>query len=213
MVHNAAGAVAPFDEHKGHGLKGPDVRPVGKLLPDHFRLVPEELVGEGAGHHHHQPLLGEGDGLHPVQHDGLKADDQVHPAVGQLVLQLVGVALVQGEVHHGELLPEAGQDVGQQGQAAGVGEAHPQHAQIVAVDVPHLAEILAVQVDDLGGRLHQLVPGIGEGQLGGAGEQLHVQLPFHVADVAGQGLLRDVKPLGGPGDVQLLGHHEEVFQM
>ena len=172
-----------------------------------------KLVGECLRHHHHQPLLGEGDGLHPVEHNGLKADDQVHPAVGQLVLQLVGVALVQGKVHHGELLPEAGQDVRQQGQTTGVGDAHPQHPQIVAVDVPHLAEILAVQVDDLGGRLHQLVPGIGEGQLGGAGEQLHVQLTLHVADVAGQGLLGDVKPFGSPGDVQLLGHHQKVFQV
>ena len=56
-------------------------------------------------------------------------------------------------------------------------------------------------------------PGIGERQLGGAGEQLDVQLPLHIADVVGQGLLGDVEALRGSGDIQLLRHHQEIFQM
>ena len=76
-----------------------------------------------------------------------------------------------------------GQDLRQHRQAAGVGDPHPQHPHIVPVDIPHLVEVLAVQIQDLGGRVHQQVSGIGQRQLGGAGEQLHIQLPLHVADV------------------------------
>lgn len=70
-----------------------------------------------------------------------------------------------------------------------------------------------MQIQDLGGRVHQQVSGIGQRQLGGAGEQLHIQLPLHVADVVAQRLLGDIQPLGSPGDVQLLRHHEEILQM
>ncbi len=68
-----------------------------------------------------------------------------------------------------------------------------------------------MQVQNLGGGVHQQPPRVGEGQLGGAGEQLHIQLPLQVADVVGQGLLGDVQPLRRPGDVQLLRHHKEVL--
>ena len=96
-------------------LEGVDVRPGGELLPDLVGPVPEDLVGEGLGHHHHQGLLREGDHLHPLHHNGLEADDQIYPAVGQLVLQVGGVALEEGELHHGELSLELGQDIRQQG--------------------------------------------------------------------------------------------------
>ena len=194
-------------------LEGVDVRPGGELLPDLAGPLPEDLVGEGLGDHHHQLLLGEGDHLHPLHHNGLEADDQVHPAVGQLVLQVGGVALKQGKFHHGKLRLELGEDFRQEGQAAGVGDAHPEHPHVVAVDVAHLGQKLAVQVQDLGGRLHQKVAGVGEGQLGGAGEQLHVQLLLHVADVVAQGLLGDEQTLRRPGDVQLLGYKQEIFQV
>ena len=211
LIYNVPGAVAPLNEDEGQVLKGLDVRPFGILPANLPRLRAKELVGEGAGYHHHQPLLSEGDGGHPLHDDGLEADNQVGPAVGQLVLQLGGVALKEGKLHLGKLRPEPGQNIGQQGQPAGVGDAHPQHPQILLVDVPHLGQILAVQVQNLGGGVHQQPPRVGEGQLWGAGEQLHVQLPLQIADVVGQGLLGDVQPLRRPGDVQLFRHHEEVL--
>ena len=70
-----------------------------------------------------------------------------------------------------------------------------------------------MQVQDLGGSLHQQAAGVGQRQLGGAGEQLHIQLLLHVADVVAQGLLGDEQALGGPGDVQLLRHKQEILQM
>lgn len=211
LVHDVPGAVAPLDEHKGQVLKGPDVRPLGELEADLLRLLAEEPVGEGPGHHHGQPLLGEGDGGHPLHDDGLKADNQVGPPVGQLVLQLRGVALEQGKFHLGELGPEFWQDLGQQRQPAGVGDAHPQHPQVLLVDVPHLGQVLAVQVQNLGGGVNQQPPRVGQRQLGGPGEQLYVQLPLQIADVVGQRLLGDIQPFRRPGDVQLLRHHEKVL--
>ena len=192
-------------------LKGLDIRPLGVLPANLFRLRAEELVGKGAGYHHHQPLLGQGDGGYPIHDDGLEADNQIGPAVRQLVLQLGGVALEQRKFHLGKFCPEPGQDIGQQGQAAGVGDSHPQHPQVLLVDIPHLGQVLAVQVQNLGGGVHQQPPRVGQRQLGGAGEQLHSQLPLQVADMVGQGLLGDVQTLRRPGDVQLLCHHEEVF--
>ena len=53
-------------------------------------------------------------------------------------------------------------------------------------------------------------------QLGGLlvpGEQLRAQLLLQRADLPGQHRLRDVQPLGGPAEVQLLGHGHEVAQL
>ena len=123
MIHNAAGAVATLDKDEGHVLEGVDVRPVGKLFAHLLRPVTEDLVGKAAGYHQHQLLLCQRHHLHPFHHDGLEADDQVYPAVGQLILQMGGVALEEGELYHGELRLELGQYLGQQSQAAGVGDA------------------------------------------------------------------------------------------
>ena len=136
--------------------------------------------------------LYQGQGFNPLQGNRLKADDQIDPPVGQFVLQLVGVALEQRKFHHGELLPEAGQDLGQQGQTAGVGNPQPQHAHIVAADVPHLGEILGMQIQNLSCGVYQQLSCISQRQLGGAGEQFHVQLPLHIGDVVGQGLLGNI---------------------
>ena len=94
-----------------------------------------------------------------------------------------------------------------------MGDAHPQYAHVLLVDIAHLGEILTVEVQNLGGGIHQKPARIGEGQLGRAGEQLHVQFPFQVANVIGQRLLGDVQPFRRPGDVQLFGHHQEIAQM
>ena len=68
-----------------------------------------------------------------------------------------------------------------------------------------------MEVQNLGGGIHQHVPRVGEGQLRRTGKELHVQLPLQIGDVVGQGLLGDVQPLRRPGDVQLLRHHKEVL--
>ena len=133
--------------------------------------------------------------------------------MGQLILQVGGVALKQRKFHHGKLRLKLREYIRQQGQSAGMGDPQAQQAHIMAVDVPHLGQILAVKIQDLGGSLHQQVPRIGQGQLGGTGEQLHIQLLFHVADVVAQRLLGDVQPLRGPRDIQFLCHKQEIFQM
>ena len=133
--------------------------------------------------------------------------------MGKLLLQLRGIALKQGELHQGKFLPEPGQYVRQQRQPAGVGDAQPQHPHIMSVYVAYFGQKLTVQIQNLGGGIHQHVPRVGEGQLRRTGKELHVQLPLQIADVVGQGLLRDIQPLGGTGDVQLLRHQEKVFQM
>ena len=94
-----------------------------------------------------------------------------------------------------------------------MGDAHPQGPHVLLVDVPHLRQVLPVQVQDLGGGVHQQSPRVGQRQLGGPGEQLHVQLPLQIGDVVGQGLLRDIQPLRRPGDVQFLRYGEEIFQV
>ena len=103
LVDDISGPVPPLDEDKGHLLERADIRSLRELAPDLLRLLPKQLVGKGLGHHHDQPLLCQRFGPHSIHHDRLEADDQVHPAVGQLVLQLGGVALKQGELHQGEL--------------------------------------------------------------------------------------------------------------
>ena len=103
--------------------------------------------------------------------------------MSQFVLQVGGVALKEGEFHHGKLGLEFGQHLRQQSQTAGVGDAQTEHAHVVAVDVAHLGQVLAVQVQNLGGSLHQQIPRVGQGQLGRAGKELDIQLPLHVADV------------------------------
>ena len=75
----------------------------------------------------------------------------------------------------------------------------------LVIDV--VAGEIAVELQNLAGGVHQQIARVGQRQLGGTGEQLYVQFPFHVADMVGKGLLRDVQPLGCPGDVQLLGYH------
>ena len=137
LIHNAAGAVAPFDQNKGHVLEGVDVCTGGKLPAHLLCPLPEDLVGKAAGHYQHQVLLGEGYHLHTLHHDGLEADDQIHTAVGQLILQMGGVSLKQREFYHGELCLKLGQHLGQQSQPAGVGDAHPEHSHVLAVDIPH----------------------------------------------------------------------------
>src|SRR5699024_8330349 len=44
-------------------------------------------------------------------------------------------------------------------------------------------------------------------------EQVNTDLAFERADRGGQGLLRQVQPLGRAGDAALLGHPDEVFQL
>ena len=152
-------------------------------------------------------------GLYTVQNDGLEADDQVHPPVGELCFQLGGVSFEKREFHQGKFFPEGGQDMGQKRKAAGVGDAHPQRAQVVAVDIADLGEKLAVEIQDLGGGLHQLVAGVSQREFGRTGEELDVQFPLHIGNVVGQRLLGDIQPLGGAGDVQLFRNHQKILQM
>ena len=48
---------------------------------------------------------------------------------------------------------------------------------------------------------HQQTAGISQRQFGGAGKELDIQFPLHIADVIGQGLLGDIQPLCGPSNV------------
>ena len=146
LVYDAPHPVAPLEQDEGHLPEGGDIRPLGVLGPHLLRPGTEHLVGEDLGHHHDEPVLGQGDGLHPLQHDGVEGDDQIHPAVGQLVLQLGGVAFEHGELHHGEFSAELGQDLRQHRQAAGVGDPHPQHPHVMPVNISYLIEILAVKL-------------------------------------------------------------------
>jgi hypothetical protein len=47
---------------------------------------------------------------------------------------------------------------------------------------------------------------------GGAGEQPPAELPLEPGDVAAEGLLGQVEPGGGAGEVQLLGNGDEMTQ-
>ena len=205
--------VAFFDENKRLIPENADIGSFGEAAANLRGLAAEKLIRDRFRDHHHQFLLRKGDRLYPLQNDGLEADDKIHPAMGKLCFQLGGVSLKKSKLHQGELFAEGGEDLWQQGKAAGVGDAYPESAQIVAVDVAHLGEELAVQIQDLSGGLHQLVACVGQRELGGAGKELDVQLPLHVGNVVGKGLLGDIQPLSSAGDVELLRHHEEIFQV
>ena len=144
LIHCIAGAVSPLDEDEGLVLEHINIRTGGKLGPHLLRPVAEELIGKDLGDHQDQLLLRQRDYLHPLHHNGLEADDQIHPAMGQLVLQVGGVTLKQGKFHHGELRLKFRQYVRQQGQAAGMGDPQAQQAHVMPVDVPYLGQILAV---------------------------------------------------------------------
>jgi hypothetical protein len=63
-----------------------------------------------------------------------------------------------------------------------------------------------------GARQQPLAVGSKGDPAGGAGEQAHAELPLEAGDVATEGLLGQVQPRGGPGEVQFLGDHHEVAQ-
>jgi hypothetical protein len=76
-----------------------------------------------------------------------------------------------------------------------------------------LLEGLVVEGEQLAGAQQQALAVGGERDLaGGAGEQGQAELPLEAGDVAAEGLLGQVEPGGGAGEVQLLGDRDEVAQ-
>jgi hypothetical protein len=80
--------------------------------------------------------------------------------------------------------------------------------------LPHPA-VQSLRGGQQGARVLQQLTARGR-QLGGLlvpGEQLRAQFLLQRADLPGQHRLRDVQPLGGPPEVQFLGHDHEVTQL
>ena len=81
------------------------------------------------------------------------------------------------------------------------------------VGAVQLLEGLVVEGEQLAGAHQQpLAVGRERDPAGGAGEQAHAELPLEAGDVATEGLLGQVQPRGGAGEVQLLGGHHEMAQ-
>ena len=82
----------------------------------------------------------------------------------------------------------------------------------MAVDIPNLVQVLAVQIQNLRGCLYQLVAGIGQGEFRRACKQLDIQFPLHVADMVGERLLGDIQHFRCD-NLLLLQNYDRMYQV
>ena len=156
LVHRAAGAVAPLNEDKGHVLEGVDVRPEENCSRISPARSPKISSVKDLGTTIISFSSVRGTTSTPSIMMGWKQTIRSTRPWGQLVLQVGGSCPRTGKNSTmGNSAWNWGRNLRQEGQAAGVGDAHPEDTHVVAVDVAHLGQKLAVQVQDLGGRLHQ----------------------------------------------------------
>ena len=66
-----------------------------------------------------------------------------------------------------------------------------------------------------GARFHEEdLPRLGQTDTPGRSlEELHAEFLLQIPDLTAEGRLRDMEPLGGPGDVLLFGHGDEIAEM
>ena len=86
-----------------------------KLSPHFLCPISEELIGKDFRNHQDQFLLCQWNYLHSLHHNGLEANNQIHSAVRQFILQVCGVSFKQRKFHHRELCLKFGQYIRQQG--------------------------------------------------------------------------------------------------
>ncbi len=155
---------------------------------------------------HQRPLQGRG---------GRRTADQagVERPVGNAGQDLGGRQQPGGDRDSGVPFDQ-GRQQGGGGLVADAGaEAERQRALRALGEAAHLAQHPVLLGAERRPALLQHQPGLGQpDRVGGPVEQPDPQLPLQLLDLTAQRGLGDVQPLGGAGEVQFLGHGQEVAE-
>ncbi|ANZ37327.1 hypothetical protein BBK82_15920 [Lentzea guizhouensis] len=163
----------------------------------------------------HQRLTGQGGHPQVVGHPGLaRHEREVEPARADLLDQLGVAGLAHPDLDTGVQLVEPRQHGRQVHHVQALQAADRQRAPEQALHGGHGVTRGLDAAQRAPGLRQEGPPGLGQLDLaGGAQEQRRAELDLQRADRRGEAGLGDVHPLGGAGEVALLGDREEVLEL
>ena len=145
----------------------------------------------------------------------IRGSDQrnIHQTPVKPFQHIVAAAVPETELHQRELLPETGNPTGHQKRGTALHHADGDGAGEPILHFLQLLPGFVRQLQHLVGPAQQKAAGFGQLQVPLAPEeQGNTQFLLQGLHLVAQRGLTHVQLFGGPGDIQLLGHHHKVFQ-